>query len=157
MSRWGLPYKGFEVLWPEEWNRLVDALDQISEGLLLLIPVANGLITVNAGTYRTVFPWSGIEAEIGFAIPVKCTAFYFFIDVYANSLNYRAYAIVRKNQQETDLRIYIAPSAVGYIPKSGVSVDYDRGDRLDFVIDTTSATSGSLSFYSMGVLLSPTP
>ena len=153
MSYWGLYYKGFEVLWPEEWNRLVDALDQISEGLLLLIPVANGLITVNAGMYKTIFPWSGIEINVGFPIPLKYRAFHFFIDVYENNLNDEAYAIVRKNQEETDLGITINPSAVGYMSISGTGVDYNEGDRIDFAIDTTLATSGSLSFYSMGVVL----
>ena len=153
MSYWGLYYKGFEVVWPVEWNRVVDALNDLTNELLLLIPVANGLITVNAGMYKTIFPWSGIEIDIGFPIPLKYRAFHFFIHVYANNLNDKAYAIVRKNQQETDLRITINPSAVGYMSVSGTGVDYNEGDKIGFAIDTTSATSGSLSFYSMGVVL----
>lgn len=29
MSRWGIAYKGAEVLTPEEWNRVVDALQEL--------------------------------------------------------------------------------------------------------------------------------
>lgn len=29
MSKWGLSYKGTEILSPEEWNRLIDALEEL--------------------------------------------------------------------------------------------------------------------------------
>jgi len=29
MSRWGLTYKGVEILTPEEWNKAVDALEEL--------------------------------------------------------------------------------------------------------------------------------
>lgn len=29
MSKWGLTYKGTEILTPEEWNRVVDALEEL--------------------------------------------------------------------------------------------------------------------------------
>jgi len=29
MSRWGLVYKGVEILTPEEWNKVVDALEEL--------------------------------------------------------------------------------------------------------------------------------
>ena len=29
MSRWGLTYKGVEIVTPEEWNTLIDALEEL--------------------------------------------------------------------------------------------------------------------------------
>jgi len=31
LSKWGLTYKGVEILTPEEWNLVVDALDELNE------------------------------------------------------------------------------------------------------------------------------
>jgi len=31
MAKWGLAYKGTEILSPEEWNRVVDALDELDK------------------------------------------------------------------------------------------------------------------------------
>jgi len=31
MSRWGVYYKGAEILTPEEWNRMVDALNELDQ------------------------------------------------------------------------------------------------------------------------------
>ena len=34
MSRWGLTYKGVEVLTPEEWNLVIDALNDLDKRVL---------------------------------------------------------------------------------------------------------------------------
>ncbi|MEM1542790.1 MAG: hypothetical protein QXV82_09205 [Ignisphaera sp.] len=49
MSRWGLTYKGVEPLFPEEWNRVVDALENLDKR------IHGGTFTATGDGTRTVF------------------------------------------------------------------------------------------------------
>ena len=56
MSKWGLTYKGTEILTPEEWNKVVDALEELD---------TRTLAERNGGTYT----FSGDGVTTSFQIP----------------------------------------------------------------------------------------
>jgi len=60
MSRWNLVYKGVEILTPEEWNRVVDALEELDKRSPL--EFKGGLATFTGdGTTTTFTITHGLE------------------------------------------------------------------------------------------------
>lgn len=53
MSRWGLYYKTMEVVEPEEWNRMVDALNELDSRCP--VEVKGGLATFSGDGATAVF------------------------------------------------------------------------------------------------------
>jgi len=51
MSKWGLAYKGTEILTPEEWNLVVDALDELDKRAVI---ERNGGIATFSGDGTTI-------------------------------------------------------------------------------------------------------
>lgn len=152
MSRWGLHYKTFEVVWPDEWNAIVDALDELARSIGFIIGVAK-TIDVDYGLYKSVLPFSGeLDAPKGMVLPsyldVRVLACY----VLSNTLDARSYIVLRKNESETDLRVEVPSNTTGSASAEVMGLLFQPGDRLDFVIDTTAASSGSLSLGSIVLL-----
>jgi len=50
MSKWGLAYKGTEILTPEEWNAVVDALEELDKRAPTA--VRGGKATIPSGSTR---------------------------------------------------------------------------------------------------------
>jgi len=144
-----LSYKTFEVVWPDEWNALIDALNELSTSIGLVIGVAKTL-EFGYGLYKNVLPFSGeIDAPYGMLIPVYLNARVFSCHVLENTLDGTAYVILRKNEEETFMRIEIPSENIGTNIISTSELIYNPGDRLDFIVDTTDASSGLLKIGSI--------
>jgi hypothetical protein len=66
MSKWGLTYKAVEPVFPEEWNTIIDALDDLDK------KVVGGLATfVGDGATKTFSIGHGIGAKPVTAMVVK--------------------------------------------------------------------------------------
>jgi len=50
LAKWGLAYKGTEILSPEEWNRVVDALNELDKRAPL--GIKGGRVVMKSGTSR---------------------------------------------------------------------------------------------------------
>jgi hypothetical protein len=60
MSKWGLTYKAVEPVFPEEWNAIIDALNDLDK------KVVGGLATfVGDGATKTFSIGHGIGAKTG--------------------------------------------------------------------------------------------
>lgn len=151
MSRWGLRYKTFEVLWPDEWNAVVDALDELSKNLCLLIGVGKRL-SIDSGLYKSAMPYTGeLDVGNGLVMPVNANLQVLSVYVVNNSLNNSSYVIVRKNESETNLKVTIPAEGTGNFSNSVDELMFNAGDRLDFVVDTTNASSGTIDIGSMSI------
>jgi hypothetical protein len=53
VSRWGLYYKAAELVEPEEWNRIIDALNELD--LRCPVEIKGGLATFSGDGATTVF------------------------------------------------------------------------------------------------------
>lgn len=158
MSHWGLTYKTFEVLWPEEWNKVVDALDELwnslTVGLYFVVPVCKVGLGFNYNEYKSVLPYSGdIDAGYGYPLPLKSVAVGLMVKVQSNTLDGKSYVIARKNGTETDLRVEIGSGSTGIFVIDGIEVPFNQGDEIDFAVDTRNLTTGSITIGSISAVL----
>lgn len=158
MSHWGLTYKTFEVVWPEEWNTLIDALDELwnmfSSGMYAFIPICKSGLTFNYNEYKSLLPFSGeVDAGYGYALPFPAVTKSLVAHVRENTLDGKTYVVVRKNGSETDLRVEIDAEKVGIVYLDDVEVSFDRFQEIDVAIDTTNSTNGLITFGSISILL----
>ena len=150
MSRWGLTYKTFEVVWPDEWNAIVDALDELSKSIVMVIPACGSGLVFDYGTETSVMPFTGeLNFEQPLMLPVGLKARFLAVHVYDNTLNADAYVYVRKNGATTDLWVKIGANSTGVFTAEVDGIDYPAGSGIDFLVDTKSATSGVLKIGSM--------
>lgn len=153
MSRWGLTYKTFEVLWPDEWNALVDALDELSKSFVIVIPACGSGLVFTYGAEQSILPF---RSELDFAhpliLPVPIKARFLAVHVYENTLNAKAYVYLRKNKSTTDLYVEIGAGRTGVIVAESDGIDFSAGDGADFLVDTKSATSGTLKLGSVSAV-----
>lgn len=139
-------------MWPDEWNAIVDALDELSESLPLLIGVGKSL-SFSSGLYKSVMPYTGeIDLGKGLVLPASVNMRVLIVNVTANSLNGSTYIIMRKNETETDLKISIPSEETGNFSQTVDELKFNAGDRLDFVVDTEESTSGTINIGSMSAL-----
>jgi hypothetical protein len=107
---------------------------------------------IYAGSYEEHQPFSQAKGSSeGMPVPFSGKAKKLKVRVHANSLDASTTVIVRKNETDTPLTVTIPSESTGLFENNTVEVEYAEGDRIDFVIDATSSTSGEMDIAGISV------
>jgi hypothetical protein len=107
---------------------------------------------IYAGSYEEHQPFSQAKGSSeGMPVPFSGKAKKLKVRVHANSLDASTIVIVRKNETDTSLTVTIPSGSTGLFENNTVEVEYAEGDRIDFVIDATSSTSGEMDIAGISV------
>jgi hypothetical protein len=107
---------------------------------------------INYGTTSEHQPFSQAkESSKGMPVPFSGKAKKLKVYVNSNSLNASTTVIVRKNETNTSLTVTIPSGSTGLFENNTIEVEYVEGDRIDFIIDTTSSTSGSIDIAGISI------
>jgi len=151
-----------------EWNTALDNLDDHENRIKALEEASAGAgagatiigfgeagYVIDYGSSDEHQPFSnarGSSKGMPVAFSGKAQAMVVYIN--GNSLNADCYVYLRKNE-ENIATLTIPAGTTGLISITNINVEYALGDRIDFVIDTTSATSGSIDIAGISVKYVP--
>ncbi|MEM2260005.1 MAG: hypothetical protein QXY65_02945 [Candidatus Methanomethylicaceae archaeon] len=100
---------------------------------------------ISAGDYTSHQPFSNSKgSSYGMPVPFAGTAKKLKVQVVSNNLDADCRVIVAKNESETSLLVTIPSGQSGLFSNNTDTVSFSEGDRIYFIVDTSSATSGSI-------------
>jgi len=88
MSRWGLSFKGSEVLFPEDWNRVVEALEELDDRTPIRMNAGTGVWSGDglSNTFIVAHNW-GEKPTVAFVQPASLDAVgNFYVELTENEL-----------------------------------------------------------------------
>uniref|UniRef100_A0A7C4RXR3 Uncharacterized protein n=2 Tax=cellular organisms TaxID=131567 RepID=A0A7C4RXR3_FERPE len=108
---------------------------------------------IEAGRSVSHQPFSNsIGSSVGIPVPYAGTARNLKVQVWTNSLDNDCEVSVAINEEKTELKVIIPPGETGIFENNYVGIVFNENDRIYFIIDTTSATSGSIDIAGVTVL-----
>jgi hypothetical protein len=148
--------QAYDILANHE-NRIT-TLEKIATPSLIIIGFGEAGWTINYNVITTHLPYSSAkDGANGMPLPTSLTLKKFMVYVSSNTLNNNCIVSIRKNETVlTSTKITIPAGQTGLFSLD-ISEDFAEGDRLDFNVDTTPSTSGSITIAGMSVKASIPP
>jgi hypothetical protein len=136
----------------------ITTLEQIATQPIVIIGFGEAGYVISAGSYEEHQPFSSAKGSSkGMPIPTDLTVKKFMVYINSNSLDGDTIVAIRKNEVEIETSKITIPAGQTGLFSIELSEDFVEGDRLDFIVDATSSTTGEIDISGMSVKASIPP
>jgi len=134
------------------------------DGLEFTTPTGAGATMIGFGEAGWIIDYGDVQehqpfssskgSSKGMPVPFAGKAKNMLVQIVSNSLDADCYVNLRKNE-ETMATLTIPSGTTGLVTLDNIDIEYALGDRIDFEVDATSATSGSIDIAGISVKYVP--
>jgi len=158
-----------DVIRSAEWNKIIDALENLNARLealesgaggggpttqsWIIIGAAMSGYIIDAGDSFSIQPFTADRgSSMGFTLPIGITFRRFVLYIQSNDLDGPAYFRAVHNETDNFAEITVNAGETGTFTVDIDDYTVPALDRVFFEVDTTASTSGSLDLVSISLL-----